>query len=230
MIAPGNMPKIKPLNGDRNVNSAAPVYLPAALETPTGPALTALSDEEKIQRISRNFEDILLTLGLDLDDDSLRDTPKRVAKMYVQELFRGLRPDRQPTVSRFENKYAYGEMLLVKDIRLESMCEHHLMPIRGKVHVAYIPQDRVVGLSKLNRIVDYYAHRPQVQERLTGQIAEHLKQVLETEDIAVFIDSEHMCVSLRGIHDPCSATTTQFLGGAFRTDPVRREFFDGIRA
>jgi len=187
-----------------------------------------LSDEEKIERISRNVRDIMLTLGLDLDDDSLNGTPDRVAKMYVREIFGGLHPDRRPKSSTFRNKYKYGEMLVEKNITVYSTCEHHLLPIVGKAHIAYISKGSVVGLSKMNRIVDYYAKRPQVQERMNIQIVRELQEVLGTEDVACVIDAKHLCVNSRGIRDVDSSTVTAEYGGRFKEEAVRREFLDYI--
>lgn len=183
-----------------------------------------LSSEEKIKIIAGHMESILHTLGLDLRDESLRDTPMRVAKMYVNETFRGLDPENKPSITLFSNKYNYRQMLVEKDITFYSTCEHHLVPIFGKVHVAYFSSGKVIGLSKLNRLVDYYARRPQVQERLTIQIAEALKESLQTEDVAVMIDSAHLCVSSRGIRDVNSTTVTSEYCGKFRNRDVRAEF------
>jgi len=167
------------------------------------------------------------TLGLDLTDDSLKGTPKRVAKMYVNELFSGLSPENKPSASTFENKYQYGEMLVEKNITLYSQCEHHFLPIVGKAHVAYISQGRVIGLSKMNRIVDYFAKRPQVQERLTMQIVNEMQRVLGTEDVACVIDAKHLCVNARGISDIQSSTVTAEYGGAFGTDrELQKAFLD----
>ena len=154
-------------------------------------------------------------MGLDLTDDSLKGTPKRVAKMYIDEIFSGLNPANKPKVALFDNKYQYNQMLVEKNISFYSNCEHHFVPIIGKAHIAYISSGKVIGLSKLNRIVQYYAKRPQVQERLTNQIANELKQILETDDVAVIIDAKHLCVSSRGIKDDTSATVTSYYGGAF---------------
>ncbi|MGB5317753.1 GTP cyclohydrolase I FolE, partial [Eudoraea sp.] len=168
-------------------------------ETPMRKDAFVLSDDHKIEQISRNVEEIMHTLGLDLSDDSLKGTPLRVAKMYVKEVFGGLHPDRKPKSSTFDNKYKYGEMLVEKNITVYSTCEHHLLPIVGKAHIAYISKGTVVGLSKMNRIVDYFAKRPQVQERLNIQIVKELQKVLGTEDVACVIDAKHLCVNSRGI-------------------------------
>lgn len=170
----------------------------------------------------------MLTLGLDLDDDSLKGTPKRVAKMYVQEIFGGLHPDRKPKSSTFDNKYKYGEMLVEKNIVVYSTCEHHLLPIVGRAHIAYISNGTVVGLSKMNRIVDYFAKRPQVQERMNIQIVKELQKVLGTEDVACVIDAKHLCVNSRGIRDIDSSTVTAEYGGKFKEEATRREFLDYI--
>ncbi len=188
-----------------------------------------LTDDKKIELIKKDVEHILHTLGMDLTDDSIKGTPNRVAKMFVKELFGGLHPDKKPKASTFENKYKYGEMLVEKNITLYSTCEHHLLPIIGKVHVAYISNGTVVGLSKMNRIVDYYAKRPQVQERLTMQIVKELQTVLNTKDVACVIDAKHLCVNSRGIKDIESSTVTSEFGGRFKTELSRREFLDYIK-
>jgi GTP cyclohydrolase I len=190
-------------------------HLFTGLETPMKPDAFKISDEEKKEKISILFEEIMNVMGLDLTDDSLKGTPKRVAKMYIDEIFSGLNPANKPKVALFDNKYQYNQMLVEKDITFYSNCEHHFVPIIGKAHVSYISSGKVIGLSKLNRIVQYYAKRPQVQERLTNQIAEELKGILGTEDVAVIIDAKHLCVSSRGIKDDASATVTAFYGGAF---------------
>jgi GTP cyclohydrolase I len=188
-----------------------------------------LSDEKKVEIIQHHFEKIMETLGLDLSDDSLRDTPKRVAKMYVKEIFSGLNPANKPEISLFENKYGYKRMLVEKDITLYSNCEHHFVPIIGKVHVAYIPGKQVIGLSKINRLVHYYGKRPQVQERLTMQIAQGLKEVLQHDDVAVVIEADHLCVASRGINDTNSMTTTAEFSGQFGNEIIRKEFLEYIK-
>jgi len=188
-----------------------------------------ISDEEKISLIKKDVENILSTLGIDLTDNSLKGTPNRVAKMFVNELFGGLNPKKKPKASTFENNYKYGEMLVEKNITLYSTCEHHLLPIIGRAHVAYISNGRVIGLSKMNRIVDYYAKRPQVQERLTIQIVKELQIVLNTENVACVIDAKHMCVNSRGIKDIESSTVTSEFGGKFKEEKVKREFLDYIK-
>ena len=185
--------------------------------------------KKKITLIQDDVKRILETLGMDLTDDSLKGTPLRVAKMFVKEIFGGLHPDRKPKASTFENKYQYGEMLVEKNITVYSTCEHHLLPIVGKAHVAYISKGNVVGLSKMNRIVDYYAKRPQVQERLTLQIVEELQKVLGTEDVACVIDAKHLCVNSRGIRDIDSSTVTSEFGGQFKDKETKREFLDYIK-
>lgn len=188
-----------------------------------------LSDDQKIELIKKDVEHILHTLGIDLSDDSLKGTPNRVAKMFVKEIFGGLNPNKKPSSSTFENNYKYGEMLVEKNITLYSTCEHHLLPIVGRAHVAYISNGTVVGLSKMNRIVDYYAKRPQVQERLTMQIVQELQRVLNTKDVACVIDAKHLCVNSRGIRDIESSTVTSEFGGKFKEDKVKREFLDYIQ-
>lgn len=192
-------------------------HLFTGLDTPMKANAFDMSNEEKKQRISILFSEIMDILGLDLTDDSLKGTPDRVAKMYVEEIFSGLDPENKPKVALFDNKYQYNQMLVEKDITFYSNCEHHFVPIIGKAHVAYKSSGKVIGLSKLNRIVQYYAKRPQVQERLTQQIANELKTVLETEDVAVIIDAKHLCVSSRGVKDDTSATVTTYYGGIFNT-------------
>jgi GTP cyclohydrolase I len=192
-------------------------HLYTGLETPMKKDAFKLSDTEKKQRIALLFEEIMDVMGLDLTDDSLKGTPERVAKMYIDEIFSGLNPANKPKIALFDNKYQYNQMLVEKNIAFYSNCEHHFVPIIGKAHVAYISSGKVIGLSKLNRIVQYYAKRPQVQERLTNQIAEDLKHILGTEDVAVIIDAKHLCVSSRGIKDETSATVTCYYGGKFNS-------------
>lgn len=197
-------------------------------ETPLKKSAFQLSDEEKIQKIESHFKEIMETLGLDLKDDSLKGTPARVAKMYINEIFSGLNPANKPKITLFKNRYQYNQMLVEKDITFYSNCEHHFVPIFGKAHLAYISNGHVIGLSKLNRIVQYYAKRPQVQERLTVQIAKELQKVLKTEDVAVLMDARHLCVSSRGIQDSSSATVTSFYGGKFKEEATRSEFLKYI--
>lgn len=191
-------------------------HMLTGMETPMHSEAFLISDEEKKKRIAFHFTEIMQTLGLDLNDDSLKGTPQRVAKMYIEEIFSGLDPKNKPKIALFDNKYQYEQMLVEKNITFYSNCEHHFVPIIGKAHVAYISSGKVIGLSKLNRIVQYFAKRPQVQERLTNQIAKELQTILETDDIAVIIDAKHLCVSSRGIKDDTSTTVTAFYGGAFK--------------
>jgi GTP cyclohydrolase I len=200
-----------------------------SVETPLREDAFLLNDTEKIALIEDKFRDIMNILGLDLTDDSLRGTPYRVAKMYVQEIFSGLSPENKPDIKLFENKYQYKEMLVEKNITFFSNCEHHFVPIMGKAHIAYISNGKVIGLSKLNRIVQYFAKRPQVQERLTIQIANELKNVLGTEDVAVLIDATHLCVSSRGVQDINSSTVTASYGGAFQTESKQAEFLKYVQ-
>lgn len=188
-----------------------------------------LSDIEKVALINKDVKRIMETLGLDLTDDSLKGTPQRVAKMFVNEIFAGLDPEKKPVASTFDNKYKYGEMLVEKNITVYSTCEHHLLPIVGKAHVAYISKGRVIGLSKMNRIVDYFAKRPQVQERMTMQIVQELQKALGTPDVACVVDAKHLCVNSRGIRDIDSSTVTSEFGGAFKEQSVKREFLDYIK-
>lgn len=217
---------------DKNIETIDAIgddHVGTSAETPMRSDAFKLSSDEKIDIIKDDVRHILETLGLDLSDDSLRGTPLRVAKMFVKEIFGGLDPEKKPNASTFENKYKYGEMLVEKNITLYSTCEHHLLPIVGRAHVAYISNGTVVGLSKMNRIVDYYAKRPQVQERLTIQIVKELQHVLGTEDVACVIDAKHLCVNSRGIRDIESSTVTSEFGGAFKTPQNRREFLDYIK-
>jgi GTP cyclohydrolase I len=204
-------------------------HIASSEETPLRKDAFELSDEEKIEKIRQNVSEIMETLGLDLTDDSLKGTPNRVAKMFVNEIFSGLHPKRKPKSSTFDNKYKYGEMLVEKNITVYSTCEHHLLPIVGRSHVAYISNGTVVGLSKMNRIVDYFAKRPQVQERLNIQIVRELQKVLNTEDVACIIDAKHLCVNSRGIRDIESSTVTAEYGGKFKEEATRREFLNFIK-
>lgn len=199
-------------------------HVATSIETPMRDDAFLLSSDEKVELIEHYFEEIMRTLGLDLTDDSLSGTPHRVAKMFVGEIFQGLDPARKPRATVFENKFKYGEMLVEKNISLHTTCEHHFLPIAGKAHVAYISTGTVIGLSKINRIVDYYARRPQVQERLTMQIADEIKRVLNTEDVAVVLDATHFCVASRGIQDTHSSTLTSEYSGRFRDAHTRTEF------
>ena len=216
------------LDGLADTDDLGDLHVATAPDTPLTHDAFDLSDAEKIERISDHFAEIMHLLGLDLRDDSLRGTPRRVAKMYVNEVFRGLNPANKPAVTTFENKYNYRRLVIERNIPLQSTCEHHFQPIFGVAHVAYIPNGRVVGLSKLNRIVDYYARRPQVQERLTIQIAEELKSALKTEDVAVYIDARHMCVQARGIEHHGASTITAEYSGKFLNESTRHEFLMAI--
>ena len=205
-------------------------HIASSVETPLRPDAFELSDEEKKRLIEDHFKEIMTILGLDLSDDSLRGTPKRVAKMYVEEIFSGLNPKNKPKAKLFENKFRYNEMLVEKDITFYSNCEHHFVPIIGKAHVAYISSGEVIGLSKINRIVQYYAKRPQVQERMTMQIAEDLKKTLNTESVGVVIDATHLCVSSRGVGDTNSTTGTAHFSGKFQEEHTRAEFLNFINS
>jgi len=204
-------------------------HIGTSFDTPLRDDAFELDNDSKIEAIKKDVASIMQTLGLDLTDDSLKGTPNRVAKMFVTELFGGLHPDNKPEASTFDNKYKYGEMLVEKNITLYSTCEHHLLPIVGRAHVAYISKGKVIGLSKMNRIVDYFAKRPQVQERLTIQVVRELQKALGTDDVACVIDAKHLCVNSRGIRDIESSTVTSEFGGAFKEDNVRREFLDYIK-
>lgn len=199
-------------------------HLFSGIETPLRKDAFAMEDELKMELIEKHFRHIMEIMGLDMTDDSLKGTPKRVAKMYIKEVFSGLDPKNKPAIALFDNKYKYNQMLVEKDISVFSNCEHHFVPIYGKAHVAYISSGKVIGLSKLNRIVEYYSKRPQVQERLTVQIANELKQALQTEDVAVVIDAQHMCVQSRGIRDSGSSTVTAYYGGKFEEETTKKEF------
>ena len=195
-----------------------------SIETPLKTDAFEVSDSEKIEKIEGYFKGIMETLGLDLEDDSLKGTPYRVAKMYVKELFSGLDPKNKPSISTFDNKYNYNKMLVEKNIEFESACEHHFLPMRGKAHVGYISSGKVIGLSKMNRIVQYYGKRPQVQERLTIQILKELQAALKTESVIVIIDADHLCVSTRGVQDKSSSTVTIEYGGEFNEQSQRDSF------
>jgi|TARA_B100000767_G_scaffold92449_1_gene88877 GTP cyclohydrolase I len=207
--------------GDNHVGTSS--------ETPMRPDAFKLSEDEKINLIKLDVRHIMETLGLDLTDDSLKGTPNRVAKMFVNEIFGGLNPNKKPKASTFENKYQYGEMLVEKNITVYSTCEHHFLPIVGRAHVAYISNGTVVGLSKMNRIVDHFSKRPQVQERLTIQIVKELQSVLNTKDVACVIDAKHLCVNSRGIRDIESSTVTSEFGGKFKEKETKREFLNYIQ-
>jgi GTP cyclohydrolase I len=209
-----------------NIEIIGDNHISSSVETPLRDDAFEISDDDKIKNIQHHFEKIMEELGLDLSDDSLSGTPYRVAKMYVKELFYGLNPKNKPKLSTFENKYGYKKMLVEQDIIIDSACEHHFLPITGHAHIAYLPKDKVVGLSKINRLVDYYAHRPQVQERLSLQILKDLQNVLETKDVIVMISAKHLCVSSRGIKDKDSFTTTIEYGGCFENKLYRDEFLN----
>ncbi len=204
-------------------------HVMTSIDTPLREDAFKLDDDLKIELIEEKFRDIMNILGLDLNDDSLAGTPHRVAKMYVKEIFSGLNPESKPKIALFENKYKYAEMLVEKNITFYSNCEHHFVPIVGKAHVAYISNGKVIGLSKLNRIVQYYAKRPQVQERLTIQIANEIKKVMQTDDVAVLIDAHHLCVSSRGVQDINSSTVTTSFSGKFLNEQTKNEFLNYIR-
>jgi GTP cyclohydrolase IA len=199
-------------------------HISTGVNTPMRPGAFDISDAEKIKAIEHHFKAIMDIMGLDLSDDSLKGTPHRVAKMYIKEIFQGLNPANKPKIALFENKYRYQEMLVEKNISFYSNCEHHFVPIIGKAHVAYISSGKVIGLSKLNRLVEYYAKRPQVQERLTMQIGKELQEVLGTDSVAVVIDAKHLCVASRGVEDDTSSTVTAFYGGDFNDDNRKNEF------
>jgi GTP cyclohydrolase I len=226
------MQTVKKLENFRGVGISDPIgdnHVATSLNTPLKDDAFDLSDDQKIEIITEHFEQIMETLGLDLTDDSLQGTPKRVAKMFTKEIFKGLNPVNKPSISLFENKYQYNKMLVEKNITVKSTCEHHFLPVIGKAHVGYISSGKVIGLSKINRFVDYYSRRPQVQERLTRQILEGLKEVLDTDDVIVIVDAKHFCVSCRGIQDDASSTITVEYDGAFINQQKRNEFMDFIR-
>ena len=205
-------------------------HVASSYDTPLRGDAFEMEDDLKIELIEKHFKEIMHILGLDLNDDSLKGTPRRVAKMYVKEVFSGLNPKNKPKARLFDNKYNYEEMLVEKDITFYSHCEHHFVPIYGKAHVAYLSSGKVIGLSKINRIVQYYAKRPQVQERMTVQIAEELKKVLKTEDVGVVIDATHMCVSSRGVGDTNSTTGTAHFSGKFKEEKVKKEFLNFVNS
>ncbi|PQJ74275.1 GTP cyclohydrolase I FolE [Polaribacter gangjinensis] len=214
---------------DETINEIGENHIGTSATTPLRADAFVLSDQEKIDRIQESVKDILLTLGMDLTDDSLQGTPKRVAKAFVNELFMGLNPKNKPKPSTFQNNYNYGEMLVEKNIVVYSTCEHHLLPIIGRAHVAYISNGKVIGLSKMNRIVEYFAKRPQVQERLTMQVVQAMQEALGTQDVACVIDAKHLCVNSRGIKDIESSTVTAEFGGKFKEKETKREFLDYIK-
>ena len=212
-------------SGSASFDEVGDEHVGTSFETPLRDDAFKMDDELKVELIEKHFKEIMHILGLDLSDDSLMGTPRRVAKMYVKEVFGGLNPKNKPEPKLFENKYKYNEMLVEKDITFHSHCEHHFVPIYGKAHVAYISNGNVIGLSKINRIVQYFSKRPQVQERLTMQIGNELKEILGTEDVAMIMDAYHMCVSSRGVNDTSSSTVTSFYSGKFETDEQSRNEF-----
>lgn len=207
-----------------NIETVGDNHIATSVDTPLRKNAFLKSDDEKISAIQHHFKKIMEELGLDITDDSLSGTPYRVAKMYVKELFYGLDPKNKPKLSVFENKYAYNKMLVEQNITIDSSCEHHFLPITGFAHIAYVPKDKVIGLSKINRLVDYYAHRPQVQERLSLQILKDLQNTLETQDVIVMVTAKHLCVSSRGIKDKNSFTTTIEYSGCFTNEQTRNDF------
>ncbi|NWK65061.1 MAG: GTP cyclohydrolase I FolE [Sediminibacterium sp. Gen4] len=209
---------------DMHIDDMGDDHISTSVETPMRADAFEKTDEQKIAEIEGHFRAIMETLGLDLTDDSLKGTPRRVAKMYVKEIFQGLNPANKPAIALFDNKYKYNEMLVEKNISFYSNCEHHFVPIIGKAHVAYISNGKVIGLSKLNRLVEYFAKRPQVQERLTMQIGKELQKDLGTEDVAIVIDAKHLCVASRGVEDDTSSTITAFYGGKFKEEKTKEEF------
>ena len=224
MRDPGNVRK-ETINYDEIIDD----HIFTSIDTPLREDAFKLDDELKIELIEKNFKEIMYILGLDLSNESLKDTPRRVAKMYVKEIFGGLNPENKPQPTLFENKYKFNDMLIERNITIYSYCEHHFVPIIGKAHIAYFPKNHVIGLSKLNRIAQYYAKRPQVQERLTMQIANELKESLNTEDVAVIIEADHLCVASRGVSDVNSSTVTSNYNGKFMNDNIRKEFLAHIK-
>ncbi|MDX1699521.1 MAG: GTP cyclohydrolase I FolE [Melioribacteraceae bacterium] len=224
MRDPGNS-KLEKLIFDESMDD----HVLSSIETPLRSDAFKLDDDLKIELIETKFKDIMEILGLDLSDESLKDTPKRVAKMYVNEIFNGLNPENKPSSTLFENRFGFNEMLVERNITIYSYCEHHFVPIIGKAHIAYFPKNHVIGLSKLNRIAQYYAKRPQVQERLNIQIANELKETLLTEDVAVVIDADHLCVASRGVNDVNSSTITSTYSGKFMNDDIRKEFLAYVK-
>jgi GTP cyclohydrolase I len=221
-----NIRPLKPHETDDDLDD----HIGSSADTPLRPDAFDLSDDQKIEKIEKHFREIMQILGLDLTDDSLSGTPRRVAKMYVKEVFSGLNPKNRPHARLFENKYEYDQMLVEKDITFYSHCEHHFVPIYGKAHVAYFSTGKVIGLSKINRIVQFYSKRPQVQERLTVQIGKEIQRLLHTEDVGVVIDANHMCVASRGVGDTNSKTGTAYFSGKFKDENIKREFLNYINS
>ncbi|WKL47841.1 GTP cyclohydrolase I FolE [Flavobacterium pectinovorum] len=216
------------MNNQEQADILGDNHIGTSVETPLRSDAFAKTDDQKIESISFHYQKIMEELGLDLTDDSLSGTPYRVAKMYVKELFSGLDPKNKPKISVFDNKYQYSKMLIERDITFNSSCEHHFLPIIGKAHIGYISSGKVIGLSKMNRIVEYYGRRPQVQERMTMQIFNELKTALQTDDVIVVVEAEHLCVSTRGVNDKSSKTTTLEYGGQFGDNQIRKDFFKMI--
>jgi len=214
---------------DERIEELGENHVATSAKNPIRPDAFDLSDKEKIARIEASVKDILHTLGMDLTDDSLQGTPKRVAKAFINEMFMGLDPKNKPKASTFDNNYNYGEMLVEKNIVVYSTCEHHLLPIIGRAHVAYISDGKVIGLSKMNRIVEYFSKRPQVQERLTMQIVQAMQEALGTQDVACVIDAKHLCVNSRGIKDIESSTVTSEFGGKFKEKETKKEFLQYLQ-
>jgi GTP cyclohydrolase I len=214
---------------DERIEEIGENHVATSAENPIRPDAFDISDEEKIVKIEKSVKDILHTLGMDLTDDSIQGTPKRVAKAFINEMFMGLNPKNKPKASTFDNNYNYGEMLVEKNIVLYYTCEHHLLPIIGRAHVAYISDGKVIGLSKMNRIVEYFSKRPQVQERLTMQIVQAMQEALGTEDVACVIDAKHLCVNSRGIKDIESSTVTSEFGGKFKEKETKKEFLQYLQ-
>ena len=214
---------------DERIEEIGENHVATSAENPIRSDAFDISDEEKIVKIEKSVKDILHTLGMDLTDDSIQGTPKRVAKAFINEMFMGLNPKNKPKASTFDNNYNYGEMLVEKNIVLYSTCEHHLLPIIGRAHVAYISDGKVIGLSKMNRIVEYFSKRPQVQERLTMQIVQAMQEALGTEDVACVIDAKHLCVNSRGIKDIESSTVTSEFGGKFKEKETKKEFLQYLQ-
>ncbi len=205
-------------------------HIATSWNTPMREDAFKLTDAQKIDKIEIHVREIMQTLGLDLSDDSLNGTPQRVAKMYVKEVFSGLNPKNRPEIKLFDNKYNYDQMLVEKEITFYSHCEHHLVPIYGRAHVAYFSTGKVIGLSKINRIVQFFAKRPQVQERLTVQIGKEMERILQTESVGVVVDANHMCVAMRGVGDTNSKTGTAYFSGKFKGDETKREFLNFINS